>query len=289
MDGAVGTMLAPVTRLRPDSPVELLSITEPEKVLSLHRSYIQAGAEWITTNSFSAHPITLQDAGLSEKAQEINRCAARLARRAVGQMDHPALVAGSVGLPPVQASHPSGNDVRVGFRIQIEALLEGGADLIFLETLHHTALAIEAFSAIQEIRSSGRPVEVAVSLAVNPAGSLSSGEDVKTLIHLAETISPLFLGVNCISILDDVKPVMDILARSTTLPLALRPSAGLPDSGGSYPADPDTFVRSMTLISREGLLNYAGGCCGTTPDHIRLLARSLQGIPCRRLSATATP
>ena len=310
LDGAMGTMIQAERldeagfrglELR-DHPRELkgcndlLCLTQPRIVEAIHRRYLEAGADIIETNTFNATAISLADYGLEGHAFAINRAAAEIARRAAAAVEsatgRPGFVAGSLG-PTNRTASLSPDVERPGFRAvsfddlerayheQVLGLLAGDVDLLVPETTFDTLNLKAALHAIQRaFDETGVSVPVLASLTITDAsGRTLSGQTVEAAWISIEH-APLFgVGLNCALGATEMRPYLEDLARLAPLPIHCYPNAGLPNDLGGYDETPDRMAAVLRDYARAGWINLAGGCCGTTPDHVRALAETLRGIP----------
>ncbi len=279
-DGAMGTLL--YERGIPfDTCFDEVNLSHPSLVVDIHREYIAAGSEIIETNSFGANRFKLEQFGLSGQVREINRKAARNAREAREISGQPVLVAGSVGptgrtLPPIGTANP--DQVRAAFREQISALLEGGVDLLIIETIPSLAEMTEAIHAAREVSDLPIVAQMTFTRDGRTIGGSSPREVVATLGELA----PNVIGVNC-----SVGPrhTMEVLTSfrriaGAKVHISGQPNAGWPmDVGGRviYPSSPEYFAQYAREAADEGLA-IVGGCCGTTPTHIRSMREALDSL-----------
>ena len=282
---------------------DLLSLTQPQIVEEIHAAYLEAGADLIETNSFTATSVSLADYGLEGEAYAINRAAAEIARRAADAVtrrtpDRPRFVVGSLG-PTNKTASISPDVNNPGLRSidfdSLEAsyyeaacgLADGGADLLVAETGFDTLNLKAALFAIRrclEERELKLPVVACFTITDNSGRTLSGQTTEATWISLAH--AELFaVGINCALGPDQMRPYVEELSRIAPIPLFCYPNAGLPNEFGGYDLEPQAMAATMGEFASEGWLNLAGGCCGTTPDHIRAIAESVRGIPPRRPAA----
>lgn len=305
LDGAMGTMLQQYgfddEKFRGDifrelkgplvSNFDLLTLSQPQAVKEVHNSYLQAGADIITTNTFSSNSLSLSDYSAEKYVRLLNYQAARLARESADSFtasdpSKPRFVAGSMGptnkscsiSPRVEEPGYRAvtfEELRSAYKIQAEALLDGGVDLLLIETVFDTLNAKAALFAIDEIRQE-RGCEIPVMLSATVSGNsgrLLSGQGVEAFL-ISVSHAPLFsVGLNCSFGADLLKPWMRILSGAASLPVSLYPNAGLPDEDGRYGHTPEIMAKYTEYYLKEGLVNIVGGCCGTTPEHIRLIAK----------------
>lgn len=298
LDGAMGTMIqrhnlsesdfrgslkvAPGVKLKGCN--DLLSITRPDVVRCIHRAYIEAGADIIETNSFNANAISMAEYGLVDMVEEINRAAATLARMEadmeLSRSGRKIWVAGSVG-PSNVALSIAGAAGDVNFDMmeeamshQCAALIEGGADIILLETIFDTLNAKAAIAgARQAIAASGREIPLMLSVTLTQQGRTLSGQTVEAFLASVAHAGAVSVGLNCGFGAEGMAPWLDKLQKFTGF-VSLHPNAGLPDELGRYTESPATMAATMSRYLEAGLLNIAGGCCGTTPEHIRAIAEA---------------
>jgi 5-methyltetrahydrofolate--homocysteine methyltransferase len=305
IDGAMGTMIQRFKlgeadfrgeRLR-DHPRdlkgnnELLQFTRPDVLRSIHDAYLAAGADIVETNTFGATSIAQEDYGLAHLAREMNVTAARIAKAAAlaaSRPDKPRFVAGALGPTPRTASiSPDVNDpgarnvsfeqLRAAYREQAEGLLEGGADLFLIETIFDTLNAKAAIFALDEVmESSGERLPVIVSGTVTDAsGRILSGQTVGAFWHSVRHARPIAVGLNCALGAALMRPYIEELSKvAPETFISCYPNAGLPNpmSETGFDETPEVTAALMEDFARSGFLNIAGGCCGTTPEHIAAIA-----------------
>ncbi|MDI7267710.1 MAG: homocysteine S-methyltransferase family protein, partial [Myxococcota bacterium] len=292
-DGATGTNLSALG-VTPDDfgghagLADYLCLSRPDAVRALHDAFLAAGCDAVETNSFSCNALTLAEYGLAARAREIARAAARLAREAASARstpDRPRFVAGSIGpgsrLPSL--GHVAFRDLRAAFVPQAEGLIEGGADLLMIETCQDPLGAKAAVQAAHEaMRSTGRRVPICVSIAVEAGGSMLVGTDPAAAAAILAPLGVDLLGINCGFGPDVLARHVALLCEASALPVVVMPNAGAPevvDGRTVYRLEPDRFARAVADMVREHGVAAAGGCCGTRPDHIRALSRLLDGVP----------
>ena len=280
---------------------DLLNLTRPEVVRDIHHAYLEAGADFVTTNTFTATSISQADYGLESFAAEMSLVGARLARGACDEWaartpEKPRFVVGSVG--PLNASlslSPRVDDptfravtfeqVRASYREQLRGLIEGGVDLLMLETIFDTLNGKAAIVAAADIFCElGVELPLWLSFtAVDRSGRNLSGQTAEAFCISVEHASPLFVGVNCSLGAAQMRPVVEALSGTASTLTSCHPNAGLPNELGGYdeqPADTSGFLREF---AEEGLVNAVGGCCGTTPEHVRAIAEAVRDLPPRRV------
>jgi 5-methyltetrahydrofolate--homocysteine methyltransferase len=263
---------------------DLLNITRPEVVLDIHRQYFAAGADIATTNTFTATSIGQADYGLEAHAREMNLAGARLARQAADEVD--GFVAGSVGPLNVTLSlSPRVDDpafrthtfeqVRETYAEQIEALGEGGVDFLLIETIFDTLNAKAAIAAAQDVAPQ-LPLWLSFT-AIDKSGRNLSGQTVEAFWLSIEHANPFIVGVNCSLGAREMRPFVEELSRVAPTWVACHPNAGLPNAMGTHDELPRDTSRYLREFAQEGLVNIVGGCCGTTPDHVKAITDLVQG------------
>ena len=278
---------------------ELLSLTRPDIIREIHEQYLEAGADVIETNTFGATTIAQGDYELPELAYELNLESARLARAACDKFStahHPRFVAGALGPQPKTASiSPDVNDpgarnvtfdeLRVAYAEQLNGLLDGGVDLILIETIFDTLNAKAAIFAVEEVfEARGERLPVMISGTVTDAsGRILSGQTVEAFWNSVRHARPITIGLNCALGAALMRPYIAELSKICDTYVCVYPNAGLPnpmsDTGfDETPADTSALLEEF---ARSGLVNVAGGCCGTTPDHVRAIAEKVLAMPAR--------
>ncbi|ROO86346.1 methionine synthase (B12-dependent) [Actinocorallia herbida] len=299
LDGAWGSMLQNAN-LKPedyrgdrftDHPMDvtgdpdLLNITRPDVILDIHRQYLAAGADITTTNTFTATSIAQADYGLEAHVREMNVQGARLARQAADEAGG-KFVAGSVGPLNVTLSlSPRVDDpayravsfdkVKESYAEQISALAEGGVDLLLIETIFDTLNVKAAIAAAAEV-APDLPLWISVTI-VDKSGRTLSGQTVEAFWNSVKHAGPLVVGVNCSLGAEEMRPHVEDLARMAGTYTASHPNAGLPNAFGGYDQTPEQTGRLLEEFALDGLVNIAGGCCGTTPAHIAKIAEGVAG------------
>ncbi|MEO5338947.1 MAG: methionine synthase [Magnetococcus sp. MYC-9] len=310
LDGAMGTMIQkhPLTEADfrgqrfADHPLDLLgnndllSLTRPDIIQAIHQAYLEAGADILETNTFNANAISQADYGLESLAYELNRASAQLARQAADRMEamdpgRPRFVAGILGptnrtasLSP-EVNNPgfrnvSFRDLQEAYATAIEGLVEGGADLLMVETVFDTLnckAALFAISAFNDRRAEPLPVLISATIT-DQSGRTLSGQTVEAFCNSVAHARPLSMGLNCAQGADQMRPYLQELGRVTGALVSAHPNAGLPNELGGYDETPEVMAVKIGEFARSGLLNIVGGCCGTTPDHIRAIAQAVQGV-----------
>ncbi|MDQ3992193.1 MAG: methionine synthase, partial [Actinomycetota bacterium] len=267
---------------------DLLNLTRPEVVLDIHRAYLDAGADITTTNTFTATSVGQADYGLEQAVYELNVEGARLARRACDERDdRPRFVAGSIGPLNVTLSlSPRVDDpsfrthtfdqVREAYSEQVRGLVDGGVDLLLIETVFDTLNAKAAIAAAQDV-APDVPLWLSFT-AVDRSGRNLSGQTVEAFWTSVEHAEPLIVGVNCALGATEMRPFVEDLARAATTYVACYPNAGLPNAFGTYDERPHDTSRFLREFAADRLVNVVGGCCGTTPEHVRQIAAAVRDL-----------
>jgi 5-methyltetrahydrofolate--homocysteine methyltransferase len=297
LDGAWGTMLQGKKLIEADYHVEgheretggdpdLLNLTRPDVILDIHRQYLAAGADITTTNTFTATSFGQADYGLEHRVYEMNVNAARLARQAVKEAEGQRWVAGSVGPLNVTLSlSPRVEDaayravtfdqVKDSYAEQMAALREGGVDLLLIETIFDTLNAKAAVAAARDV-APDLPIWLSATIT-DLSGRTLSGQTIEAFWNSVAHANPLIVGVNCSLGGKEIRPHVADLARVAGTYTACHPNAGLPNAFGGYDEEPWDTAHFIREFAAEGLVNVAGGCCGTTPAHIAAIAEAVRG------------
>ena len=281
---------------------ELLSITRPDVIRDIHEGYLAAGADLIETNTFGATTVAQEDYKMADLAREMNLRSAQLARAACDKFstpDKPRFVAGTLGPTPKTASiSPDVNDpgarnitfeqLRQSYFEQTEALIEGGADVILVETIFDTLNAKAALFAVEEVFEKLRVrLPLMISGTVTDAsGRILSGQTVTAFWHSVRHARPLAVGLNCALGAALMRPYIQELAKAAPDTfISCYPNAGLPNpmSDTGFDETPDVTSRLVHEFAAEGLVNIVGGCCGTTPEHISAIAHAVAQVPTRKM------
>jgi len=283
---------------------ELLSLTRPDVIRDIHERYLAAGADLIETNTFGATTIAQADYDMADLAYEMNLASARIAREACDKYstpDKPRFVAGAVGPTPKTASiSPDVNDagarnvnfeeLRAAYYDQVKALVEGGSDVLLVETIFDTLNAKAALFAIEEFfEASGERLPLIISGTVTDAsGRILSGQTVTAFWHSVRHAQPLAIGLNCALGATLMRPYIQELNKvAGDTFISCYPNAGLPNpmSDTGFDETPDVTSRLLHEFAAEGLVNIVGGCCGTTPEHIAAIGNAVADQKARALSA----
>ena len=308
LDGAMGTMIQRSKLTEADyrgerfkdfpkdvkGNNELLSLTRPDVIRDIHEGYLAAGADMIETNTFGATTIAQADYDMQHLAREMNLASAKLARAACDKFstpDKPRYVVGALGPTPKTASiSPDVNDagarnvtfeeLRAAYYEQVEALVEGGSDVLLVETIFDTLNAKAALFAIEEFfEASGQRLPLIISGTVTDAsGRILSGQTVTAFWHSVRHAQPLAIGLNCALGATLMRPYIQELNKvAGDTFISCYPNAGLPNpmSDTGFDETPDVTSRLLHEFAAEGLVNIVGGCCGTTPDHIGAISKAV--------------
>ncbi|HZY17365.1 MAG TPA: homocysteine S-methyltransferase family protein [Ramlibacter sp.] len=314
LDGAMGTMIQRFRLTEADyrgerfrehpkdlkNNSDLLVLTRPDVIRDIHEGYLAAGADIIETNTFGASTLAQDDYGLAHLAREMNVAAARIARAAADKFSTPGrqrFVAGALGPTPRTASiSPDVNDpgarnvdfeqLRAAYREQVEGLVEGGVDLLLVETIFDTLNAKAALFAIDEFfEASGERLPLIISGTVTDAsGRILSGQTVTAFWYSVRHARPLAVGLNCALGAALMRPYIQELSKvADDTYISCYPNAGLPNpmSDTGFDETPDVTSRLLREFAAEGLVNIVGGCCGTTPDHIGAIRQAVEPLPAR--------
>ena len=297
LDGAMGTMIqqAGVDETdfhAPGLPADrtlkgcndVLCLSRPDLIADIHRRYLAAGARIIETNSFNANAISLADYGLSDMAHEISRAAARIAREAVDASGHEAWVAGSIGPTSKSLAMSRGLDgpdgmvdfatMESAYHDQALGLIEGGADLLLIETVYDGLNAKAAIAASRRaMAETGRELPFVISATLTESGRTLAGQTLDALFATVAHARPVAFGLNCSFGADEMAAHVEALAAKSPVPVIIYPNAGLPDALGHYSQTPELMAEALRPLMERGLVNIVGGCCGTTPAHIAAIAR----------------
>jgi 5-methyltetrahydrofolate--homocysteine methyltransferase len=276
---------------------DVLNLTRPDLVLEFHRQYLAAGADITTTNTFTATSIGQADYGLEAAVRDMNLAGARLARQAADEAGRPAYVAGSVGPLNVTLSlSPRVDDpayrtvdfdrVYAAYAEQIGALADGGVDLLLIETIFDTLNAKAAIAAARDVAPQ-LPLWLSVTI-VDLSGRTLSGQTVEAFWTSVQHAQPLLVGVNCSLGAAEMRPHVEDLARLAGTYVSSHPNAGLPNAFGGYDQQPAETAALLRGFAEAGLVNVAGGCCGTTPEHVAQIAAAVAGLPPRPVPAART-
>ena len=304
LDGAMGTMLQQYKFTEEDYrgqrfkdyPIalkgnnDLLSITQPEAIKTIHAKYFEAGADIIETNTFSATTIAMADYKMEDLVYELNYQSAKLAREVAEaytakEPHKPRFVAGSIGPTNRSANmSPDVNDpgyraitfeeLRIAYKAQAEALIDGGVDVLLIETVFDTLNAKAALFAIEQIKEE-RHLDIPIMLSgtiTDASGRTLSGQTAEAFLISVSHIPLLSIGFNCALGANLLQPHLEAIASKTDFAVSAHPNAGLPNAFGAYDETPEEMGEQIEAYLKKDLINIVGGCCGTTPEHIEVIA-----------------
>jgi len=319
LDGAMGTMLQQYKFQEEDFrgnkfknfhiPLQgnndLLSITQPKAIKEIHSKYLDAGADIIETNTFSGTSIAMADYELEELVYELNYESAKIAKEVANEFtlktpEKPRFVAGSIGPTNKTASmSPDVNnpafravtfdELKTSYKVQVEALIDGGVDILLVETIFDTLNAKAALFAIDEVKEQ-RKIDIPIMVSgtiTDASGRTLSGQTVEAFLISISHIPLLSVGFNCALGADQLKPYLQRLSSKTAYFTSAHPNAGLPNAFGEYEQTPEEMQLLIKEYLKDDLVNIIGGCCGTTPDHIRLLAEVAKEYKPRKIKVNA--
>jgi len=299
LDGAMGTMLQQRNLTAADfggaaleGCNEVLVRTRPDVVLEIHRKYLEAGADIIETDTFGSTPLVLGEYGLSDEAYELSKRAAELAREAADKFSKPGqprFVGGSMG-PTTKAITVTGGvtfeGLRESYYVQAKGLVDGGSDLLLVETSQDTRNIKAALLAIKKLsREIGAEIPTIVSVTIEPMGSMLAGQNIEAVWASLRHVKPLAFGMNCATGPEFMTDHIRTLSGLTSQFVSCYPNAGLPDEEGKYLETPESLAGQLEKFVDHGWLNLVGGCCGTTEKHIRAIAQMAEGKKPRALPA----
>lgn len=316
LDGAMGTMLQRYKFEEEDyrgerfknweSPLkgnnDLLSITQPHAIEAVHRKYLEAGADIIETNTFSATTVAMADYHMEDLVYELNFESAKIARKVCDEFtaknpEKPRFVAGSIGPTNKTASlSPDVNDpgyraitfdeLRIAYKQQCEALLDGGSDLLLVETIFDTLNAKAALFAIDEIQEE-RNIKIPVMVSgtiTDASGRTLSGQTAEAFLISVSHLNLLSVGFNCALGAKQLTPYLETISNNSEFYISAYPNAGLPNAFGHYDETPEIMAEQIREYAEKGLVNIVGGCCGTTPDHIKAIAELVKNYQPRKIN-----
>lgn len=319
LDGAMGTMLQRYNFSEEDfrgerfkeypSPLkgnnDLLSLTQPQAIADIHRQYFEAGADIVETNTFSGTTIAMADYNLEDLVYELNFESAKIAKQVADEFtkanpNKPRFVAGSIGPTNKTASlSPDVNrpefraitfdQLRVAYKQQVEALIDGGVDILLVETIFDTLNAKAALFAIEEVKEE-RNIDIPIMVSgtiTDASGRTLSGQTVEAFLLSISHIPLLSVGFNCALGADQLRPYLQRLSNETEFYTSAHPNAGLPNAFGEYEQTAEQMNVLIEDYLKDGLINIIGGCCGSTPEHIKLIADTAQNYKPRPIPAQA--
>jgi 5-methyltetrahydrofolate--homocysteine methyltransferase len=300
LDGAMGTMIHQVPLsietdyLGRENCPEILCVTRPDVISDIHRAYLEAGADIIETNSFGGTSIALADNKLEERAYELNFAAAKIARQAADEFStsaKPRFVAGSMG--------PTNKDLNITATVtfpklhdayyeQAKGLVEGGSDFLLIETCFDTGSLKAALLAVQKLRRDlGVSIPVVASVTIERNGTMLGGQPIDALYASIANNDLLAIGMNCATGPDLMTDHIRSLHEMSRFRVSCYPNAGLPNSDGKFGETPDSLASQLEKFIDHGWLNLVGGCCGTTPEHIKAIAQMASGKRPRATQASS--
>ncbi len=284
---------------------DLLTLTRPDIIRGIHEAYLAAGADMVETNTFNSTAISLADYRLQHLVRELNVEGAKLARNAcdaaeandpgkprfvigvLGPTSRTASLSPDVNRPGYRAT--SFDDLAAAYRESTSGLIDGGADVIMVETIFDTLNAKAALFAVQdEFEARGARLPVMISGTITDAsGRTLSGQTAEAFWYSLRHAQPLSIGLNCALGAKDLRAHIDVLAQVADVNISTHPNAGLPNAFGGYDETPEDMATVLHAFAEAGLLNFVGGCCGTTPGHIAAIAEAVRGLPPRRIPRLA--
>lgn len=284
---------------------DLLVLTQPETIFDIHCAYFEAGADLVETNTFNAQSISMADYAMEELSYEINVEAAKLARKAADLWtektpDRPRFVAGAVGPTNRTASispdvnnpgfrNTSFDGLRDAYKEQVLGLIEGGADVILIETIFDTLNAKAAgFATLEAFEQTGTKLPILISGTITDrSGRTLSGQTSEAFWYSIRHLRPFSVGLNCALGAELMRPYLAELAHVADVRVSAYPNAGLPNEMGEYDQGPDEMADAIEPWAKDGLLNIVGGCCGSTPEHIQAIAERVAQYPPREVPEIA--
>jgi len=317
LDGAMGTMLQAYKfteeafrgeRFKDyPSPLQgnndLLSITQPEAIKTIHGKYFEAGADIVETNTFSGTSIAMADYQMEDLVYELNYQSAKIAKEVANeytlkQPDKPRFVAGAIGPTNRTASmSPDVNDpgyravtfneLRIAYKEQVQALIEGGVDILLVETVFDTLNAKAALFAIEEVKEE-KNIDIPIMLSgtiTDASGRTLSGQTAEAFLISVSHIPLLSIGFNCALGANLLQPHLEAIANKTNFAVSAHPNAGLPNAFGEYDETPEEMTAYIEVYFKDNLINVIGGCCGTNPAHIKAIYKASQNHKPRQLKA----
>ncbi|MGO4530317.1 methionine synthase [Paenibacillus sp. 2TAF8] len=303
LDGAMGTMIQQVDLTGEDfggedldGCNEMLVLTRPELIQRIHEEYLEAGADLIETNTFGATSVVLAEYDIQDRAREINLEAARIAKAAVDRFstpESPRYVVGAMGPTTKTLSVTGGvtfQELIDSYFEQALALIEGGVDALLLETSQDTLNVKAGSIGIQQaFDQSGTKLPLMISGTIEPMGTTLAGQNIESFYISLEHLNPISVGLNCATGPEFMRDHIRSLSGMASVAVSCYPNAGLPDENGNYHESPDSLAQKIGAFAEQGWLNIAGGCCGTTPAHIRAMRNTLAKYPPRELNGTHPP
>lgn len=301
LDGAMGTMLQQANLTAGDfggeqyeGCNEYLNITSPNTVTDIHLAYLEAGADIIETNTFGGTPLVLNEYQLGEKAYEINKVAAQIAKQCAEQFsttEHPRFVAGSIGPTTKTLSITGGIDfdtLSAHFELQATALIDGGCDVLLLETSQDMLNVKAAYIGIlRAFEQTKKKLPIMISGTIEPMGTTLAGQSIESFYISVQHMNPLSVGINCATGPEFMTDHLRTLSELCTTNVSCYPNAGLPDEEGCYHESPESLAHKIEGFAKKGWLNIVGGCCGTTPAHIKAIRNAVKKYQPRKTINTS--
>lgn len=303
LDGAMGTMIQQENLGSEDfggeeldGCNEILVLTRPELIQSIHEQYLEAGADLIETNTFGATSVVLAEYDLQARSREINLAAAKLAVAAADKYstpEHPRYVVGAMGPTTKTLSVTGGvtfQELIDTYEEQATALIDAGVDALLLETSQDTLNVKAGSIGIRNAYTkTGKSLPLMISGTIEPMGTTLAGQNIEAFYISLEHLKPISVGLNCATGPEFMRDHLRTLSEMAKAGVSCYPNAGLPDENGNYHESPDSLAKKMAGFAEQGWLNIAGGCCGTTPAHIRAMAEQLKSYPPRPLTGNHLP
>ncbi|BCJ86879.1 methionine synthase [Effusibacillus dendaii] len=303
LDGAMGTMIQQADLTAEDfggeeyeGCNEYLNLTRPDVIQSIHEQYLQAGSDIIETNTFGSTPLVLAEYNLQHLADEINHAAVKLAKEAAKKYstpEWPRFVAGAMGPTTKTLSVTGGttfDELVENYYRQSKALIEAGVDLLLLETIQDTLNVKAASIGVKKVFAElGKQLPIMLSGTIEPMGTTLAGQNIESFYISLEHLKPITIGLNCATGPEFMRDHLRTLSELALCGVSCYPNAGLPDENGHYHESPQGLAQKMAGFAEQGWLNVAGGCCGTTPEHIRALAEALKDIKPRQSAKRHLP
>ncbi|NND11489.1 MAG: 5-methyltetrahydrofolate--homocysteine methyltransferase, partial [Flavobacteriaceae bacterium] len=284
---------------------DLLSLTQPEAIAAVHKKYLEAGADIIETNTFSCTTIAMADYNMEDLVYELNFESAKIAKKVAEEFtranpNKPRFVAGSIGPTNRTASlSPDVNkpefraitfeELRKAYKQQVEALIDGGVDVLLVETIFDTLNAKAALFAIEEVKEE-RKIDIPIMVSgtiTDASGRTLSGQTVEAFLASISHVPLLSVGFNCALGAEQLKPYLQRLSNETEFNTSAHPNAGLPNAFGEYDQTPEEMQALIEEYLEDGLINIIGGCCGTNPEHIKAIAEVAAKYEPRKIGIVA--
>lgn len=297
LDGAMGTMIQDANLTAADfggeeyeGCNEYLSLVAPNVIKGIHEAYLEAGADIIETNTFGAASIVLDEYGLGHRAYEINKVSAVLAKAACEKYstnDKPRFVGGSMGPTTKTLSLTGGTTfdvLRESYREQAEGLIEGGADVLIVETCQDMLNVKAAYTGIQlAFKNKDKELPIIISGTIEPMGTTLAGQPIDAFYFSCEYMKPIAVGLNCATGPEFMTDHVRTLSELANVGISCYPNAGLPDEEGHYHESPTSLANKVKQFAEKGWINVIGGCCGTTPSHVKAMVEAVTDLKPREI------